>query len=116
MVAMQNTGKHTYLLLLFRLEMITFTHKYRKVVGVDETGEEKDASTCVICLQGNFTSRIDIVTIDSQCDQWGLTRRERKRMPVPVLSVFKVYLLYVRIDVVSIDFQCDQLIICQIKI
>ncbi len=55
-------------MLLFRLDMITFTHKYRKVVGVDETGEEKDASTCVICLQGNFALRIDISSINYQRD------------------------------------------------
>jgi len=34
-----------------RIDLSSFTHSYRKVVGVDSMGEEKDSSTCVICLQ-----------------------------------------------------------------
>jgi len=34
-----------------RIEGCTFTHNYRKIVGIDSSGEDKDSRTCVICLQ-----------------------------------------------------------------
>ncbi|XP_023330066.1 E3 ubiquitin-protein ligase ATL9 isoform X2 [Eurytemora carolleeae] len=36
---------------LARIETCTFTHNYRRVVGVDSSGEDKDTCTCVICIQ-----------------------------------------------------------------
>jgi len=33
-----------------RLELSTFTHSYKKVVGIDSEGSEKDSTSCVICM------------------------------------------------------------------
>jgi hypothetical protein len=36
---------------LARIETCSFTHNYRRIVGIDSAGEDKDTCTCVICLQ-----------------------------------------------------------------
>merc|ERR1719336_3589071 len=33
-----------------RVELSTFTHSYKKVVGIDSEGSEKDSTSCVICM------------------------------------------------------------------
>lgn len=33
-----------------RLDLYSFTHNYSRVVGVDSLGEDRDSSSCVICL------------------------------------------------------------------
>lgn len=33
-----------------RIDLATFTHDYKRVVGVDSAGQERDSSACVICL------------------------------------------------------------------
>jgi hypothetical protein len=37
---------------LCRIDLATFTHDYKRVVGVDSAGQERDSTTCVICLSG----------------------------------------------------------------
>merc|ERR1712106_766609 len=33
-----------------RIDLATFTHTYSRIVGIDSDGEEKDSTSCVICL------------------------------------------------------------------
>lgn len=33
-----------------RIDLATFTHTYNRVVGIDSEGEDKDSTSCVICL------------------------------------------------------------------
>ena len=51
------------ILVLYRINLATFTHDYKRVVGVDSAGQERDWSAGVICLSGQPASSASQVSL-----------------------------------------------------